>query len=158
MLTLKHIISALLVPATYIIKFTNILPFGSQDSNQITVLFRGHKIGSNERRIPHNIIQLTRRNHLIPIHPQCVALVNIVVGLKRKRIEVEADDFIRFLHHLGLSNPKGRLCHGASKIVDFYAVELVDGDLDGFRHFSNYAVIPINNSQRFVFQATQAGV
>ena len=72
--------------------------------------------------------------------------MNVGVGLKRQRIEVEAYDFIGFLHHLGLGYPKGRLGHGTGKIVDFYAVELVDGDLDRFRHFSNYSVISIDDA------------
>ena len=53
-------------------------------------------------------------------------------------------NFLSFCHHLAFCNPKGGLCYRAGKVVDFYAIELIDRDLDGVSKFTDHAIARIN--------------
>ena len=51
------------------------------------------------------------------------------VAVRREREEVDAalDNLFRLGEHLGLRNPEGGLADGDGEVIDFDAVELVDG-------------------------------
>ena len=154
---MTDVVNGFLVPSSNIIQLAVFIPTLKNGVHILHLTLRT-PLMANEGRITHDIVQIPRRYDLIPIHTKGIALVNIGIRLQRQRVEGEADDFIRFLHHLGLGYPEGRLGHGAGKVVDFDAVELVDGDLDGFRHFSNNSVISIDNAKSIVFESSERRV
>ena len=153
-----HHLQRLFVPAGNIVHIAYVFPFCTKNGDEIIFLPGRHYSCSKERRISHNIIQFFSRHNLVPVHPQCIPLVDIVVSLERKRVETVADYCICFLHHLTLCNPKRSLGHGTSEIVDFNPVELIDGHLDRICHFSNQTVASVDNPQSLILQPAKTGV
>ena len=125
-----HHLPRFLIPSGHVIEVPDVFPLTTKDGHQVIALFGAFESCSHKRRVAHNIIQLSSRDHLIPIHPQGVSFMDIRIGFERQRVEGEADNLVSLLHHLRLSDPEGGLSHGAGEVVDLNAVELVDGNLD----------------------------
>ena len=155
---LLHHLQWLFVPSCNIVHISDVFPFCTKDGDEIVFLLDWHNSRSKERRIPHYIIQIFSWYNLIPVHPQRISLVDIIVGLKWQRIEVESNNFISLSHHLALGNPKRSLGHGTGEVIDFNPVELIDWHLDWVGHLSNQTVVSVNNSQSLIFQSAKAGV
>ena len=54
-----------------------------------------------------------------------------MVGLQRQEVDVLLNDSLCLCQHLCLRNPEGGGRYGNGEVVNLYAVELLDADLDG---------------------------
>ena len=158
-----HQFGRLIVPPCHIVNFTGsfirLALFIYINGKNIALLFLTLQGIANKRRIPHNIIQLTFGNHALPIHLQSIALYNKGVCFQRQKFERDEQDFLRFFHHLAFRNPERGFCNRHSKVVDFDAVKLADGNL--YRAFAGgiHRDLTVGEfHQNFVFQAAQAQI
>ena len=67
----------------------------------------------------------------IPLHPQRVSFTNISVVFQRQKIDVTMDDSLCLAKHFRLAYPECCGGNGDGKVVNLYAVELIDADPDG---------------------------
>ena len=70
-------------------------------------------------------------------------------------MEGEADDLGGFGEHLGVGDPEGGFGDGYGEVVDFDAVELVDGDADGVFDESEDALALVAGGDGLVFESAE---
>lgn len=108
--SILHQFGSLIVPPCHIVNFARSFIwfafFIYINGKNIAFLFLALQRIANKRRISHNIVQVTFRNHTFPIHPQGVALYNVGIGFQRQKFERDEQDFLRFFHHLAFRNPE----------------------------------------------------
>ena len=105
--------------------------------------------------IPHNKIQLTGRDHLIPIHPEGISFMDVGIGLQRQRVQIETGDVLGLFHHLALGYPEGSLGYGAGEDVNLNPIELIDANLDRVCKFTDDAVAVKDDSQGLILQPSE---
>ena len=123
-------------------------------------------MGSDKRRVPHDIAKLFLRHKACPIHPQRIPLHNVCIGLQRQKINIRVNDFLRLPNHLLLGDPKGCFGDSNGKVIDFYAVELANGYLDGIRaaeieHDLTRNLVPVGGdalTEDFIFKPSKGKV
>ena len=159
--SILHQFGSLIVPPCHIVNFARSFIwfafFIYINGKNIAFLFLALQRIANKRRISHNIVQVTFRNHTLPIHPQGIALYNISVGFQRQKVQRNKQNFFGFLHHLAFGNPECGFGNRHRKIVDFNAVKLADGNL--YRAFTGgvHRHLSVGKfQQNFVFQPPQA--
>ena len=96
-------------------------------------------------------------DHVRPLRPQGVPLHNVGIGFQRQEIQGHVYHVLGFLHHLTFRNPKGRLCHSHSEVVDFNAVKLADGDLNRVAHVQHDLSL-MEQGNCFIFQPPEGDV
>ena len=84
----------------------------------------------DERRVAHHVVDLARRDDLVPIHAKSVVLVDGVILTQWQRIVGTFDNFFGVDIGLFLGYPKRCTCHTAGKIVYLNTMEV------GKRHFN----------------------
>ena len=93
-------------------------------------------------RITHYIVKFVRRYNTAPIKPQGVSLYDVGVALEGQEVQIHVDNALCFHHHLIFCYPKGGFGYGCSKIVDFYAVELMNRYLYGIGYVTQDNLLP----------------
>ena len=111
---------------------------------------------TDKRRIPHDVVQLLRRDDLLPVQPQGVTFDDIGVRLQRQEVARRADDAFRGVHHLALGDPQRRLGDGHGEVVDLDAVELADAHLDVGQQHPFAFVVGDEAAEQVVLDLAQA--
>ena len=81
------------------------------------------------------------------------------ISFQGQEVNSHMHNVFRFLHHLAFRNPERGFCNRHSKVVDFDAVKLADGNL--YRAFAGgiHRDLTVGEfHQNFVFQAAQAQI
>ena len=94
----------------------------------------------------------------MPVKAEGVAFDDAVVGFEGEELEGQADDLEGFREHLGLGDPKGGLGDGHGEVVDFDAVELLDGDANGVVDDAEDALSLEAGGEGPVFEAAEGEV
>ena len=150
--------TGLCIPADDIIGFSDFSALG-KSRRKLLVLLLVHHHAPHERRVAHDVRQLSFRHDALPVHAQGVALDDVGIRFQRQEIELHQNDALGLLHHLTLRYPQRRLRNGHGKVVYLYAVKLPDGDLDGIpaRIAENYLIV-LQLAQNVVFYPAQADI
>ena len=114
------------------IQLTDALGIAKQSDNVSLLLF-GHHHTADKRRVTHDVTKTVISDNNLPVCSQGIPLHNIGITGQRQKIQVHMHDFFRFLHHLAFRNPEGSFRNGHGKVVDFDAIELTDGHLNGVK-------------------------
>ena len=151
----RNQVRAFFVPAGDVIEVARVLPFASENAEQIRLLSLAHQARAHEGRVSHDVIVMTLGSvnargdsgeesvggngvgdgaglggERRPIHAQRVSLHDSGVGFEREEVELGVHDGFGFAQHLRFGEPESGFGDGDGEVVDFDPVELRDGDFD----------------------------
>ena len=152
-------------PGRDVVEFAVGLEVG-EDSIHVGGLLGGSVLVADERRVADDVVEslsplcasVSLCEPFLPVHSQRVAFADVDVGFQGEEVEVAVEEDGGPGEHLGFGDPEGRAGDGYGEVVDFDAVELLDGDADGVFDDAEEALALEAGGDGPVFEAAEGEV
>src|SRR6266568_5893424 len=112
----------------------------------------------HKQRIPQQIRRPIRRNNVVPVDPQGIAMNDMRRFLERQAGIVLAELLRHLQVHLVIGQPQSHLCNPRRPLLDLYAVELIDVDADELEDIQHELVALAHITQYLQLQQAQLAI